>query len=92
MKKLLLILTLFFTACNEKLKEIGTDYIEGVVSDTESSVIGGGRSGNIFYYYLYVSDGKKIERVQLPYDIYNKYQKGDSCLLLIKKYKVKDGK
>lgn len=91
MKKLLLILTLFFTACNEKLQEIGTDYIEGVIYDTESSVIGS-RGVNIFRYYLYVSDGKHIEKVQLPYDIYNRYQKGDSCLLLIKKYKVKDGK
>lgn len=91
MKKLLLILMLFFTACNEKLEEIGTDYIEGVISDTESCVIGS-RDGNIFRYYLYVSDGKHIERVQLPYDIYKKYQKSDSCLLLIKKYKVNDGK
>lgn len=84
MKKLLLALMLFFTACNE-LEEIGTDYIQGIVSEKEHTYFKYGTA-----YYLYVSDGKKIEVVNLPCDIYNKYEKGDSCLLLIKKYKVKD--
>ena len=75
---------LFFTACNEKLELIGTDYINGIVSEKEYR---GGGCG-----FLYVSDGKKIQRLEVPNEIYNNYQKGDSCLLLIKKYKVKDEK
>ena len=73
---------LFFTACNEKLQEIGTDYIDGVVSEKEYRGAG--------HDLLYVSDGKKTQKVEVPYDIYKKYQKGDSCLLLIKKYKVNE--
>jgi hypothetical protein len=88
MKKLLLILTLFFTACSdERIILFETDYIDGVVSEKEYTYFHYGS-----YYYLYVSNSKSTNMVEVPCDIYNKYEKGDSCLLLIKKYKVNDEK
>jgi hypothetical protein len=80
-----IIILLTITSCsNFKYTEISTEIIDGKVSAIET--------GHKGYKYsrlpvIYVQNSKQTVRVEIPFEYENKWKVGDSCLLIVKKYK-----
>lgn len=85
-KNILLLFILFFISCNENYIKIDQEIIDGKVSATEESIRG--RMSRLPV--IYVQSPTKTVRVSIPYNYENKWKVGDSCLLIIEKYKVKE--
>jgi uncharacterized pyridoxamine 5'-phosphate oxidase family protein len=83
-KILIIIITVLFISCNKKYTYIGQEIIDGKVSAIEP--------GNTKERYptlpkIYVQDNKKTVSVIIPFSYENRWKVGDSCLLIIEKYK-----
>ena len=82
----LLVFLAFFTSCKEeKMQFVEQEIIDGKVSATEKGIIGG-RFGHPPY--VWVQNNKTTRKVEIPFEHENRWKVGDSCLLIIEKYKV----
>ena len=86
MKKLLLMLVLFVLASScqdEKLQYIGQEVIDGKVSATQK-----GHIGRIATYpKIWVQTPTVTKEVDIPFMYDGKWKVGDSCLVIVEKYK-----
>lgn len=74
------------TSCSSEIEHIETVVIDGKVSATAPS-----RGG---YKYrigpkIWVQDSKNTKEVNIPFEYEGRWKVGDSCLLIIEKYRVK---
>lgn len=75
----ILLLTLLFICCTTpKYEHIGQEIIDGKVS--KKSIVD-------TPYFIWVQTPTETKRVTIPFDYRNKWKVGDSCLLIIEKYK-----
>jgi hypothetical protein len=82
-KILIIIITALFISCNEKYTYIGQEIIDGKVSAIEL-----GHPGRVTTLpKIYVQDNKKTVSVNIPFSYEDRWKVGDSCLLIIEKYK-----
>lgn len=86
MKKLLLLLVLFVLASScqdEKLQYIGQEVIDGKVSAT--------KKGHVGRYAerpkIWVQTPTVTKEVEIPFAYEGKWKVGDSCLVIVEKYK-----
>ena len=87
MKKFLLLPLLFFSCQKDAdLQYLGQQIIDGKVSASEKGHIG--RNPKIW-----VQNATNTQEVEIPFQYEGRWKVGDSCLLIIKKYKeVQNGK
>jgi len=84
MRKILLIGLLFLVSCNdEPIVHIGQEIVDGKVSATEPGHYG----IYITRPVIYVQDSKKTVRVEIPFAYAKRWKVGDSCLLIIDKWR-----
>ncbi len=92
MKKLILtlsVLSLFSCENSEKLEFVNQEIVDGKVS-----AIMEGRSSARFSSNpkIWVQNATNTQEVEIPFEYENRWKVGDSCLLIIKRYKeVGDG-
>jgi hypothetical protein len=81
---LILSLLLLLTSCTEqKYTHIGQEIIDGKVSATKR-----GYSGRIAELpKLWVQTDKVTKEIEIPFEYEGRWKVGDSCLLIIQKYK-----
>ena len=92
MKKLnFLILGIVFLGCKEsKIQWIGQEIIEGKVSATQARKRVGRSNSNP---KIWVQNAATTQEVEIPFEYEGRWKVGDSCLLIIEKYKeIKDEK
>lgn len=81
-----LLLVIIFSSCTEpKYTHIGQEIIDGKVSATKEGVhsgIVGSRSPKIW-----VQNATNTQEVEIPFEYEGRWKVGDSCLLIIEKYK-----
>jgi hypothetical protein len=82
-KILIIIITALFISCNEKYTHIGQEIIDGKVSAIEPGHVG--RVTTLPK--IYVQNSKKTVSVNIPLSYEDRWKVGDSCLLIIEKYK-----
>jgi hypothetical protein len=90
MKKFLLLPLLFFSCQKDAdLQYLGQEIIDGKVSASEN-----GHSGRFSTYpKIWVQNATNTKEVEIPFQYEGRWKVGDSCLLIIKKYKeVQNGK
>jgi hypothetical protein len=76
---------LLITSCTTpKYEHIGQEIIDGKVSATREGHIGRGSSQNPT---LWIQNEKETKEVDIPYEYEGRWKVGDSCLLIIEKYK-----
>lgn len=82
-----ILLLLLFLSCSEPSMEyIGQDVIYGRISAKEN-----GRTGRMpILPRIWVQSNKITKEVSIPFKYENKWEIGDSCLLIIQKYKVNE--
>lgn len=83
--KLLLISTILFSCNQPKYEHVGQEIVDGKVSATKkgySSSRGGSESPKIW-----VQTATTTKEVSIPFGYEGRWQVGDSCLLIIEKYK-----
>jgi hypothetical protein len=80
----LLILTILFSSCTEpKYTHIGQEIIDGKVSATAE-----GHSGRFATFpKIWVQNTTETKEVEIPFEYEGRWKVGDSCLLIIEKYK-----
>lgn len=85
MKKLLLItFTLLLFSCTEpKYEHIGQEIIDGKVSATAE----GHRGRTATFPRIWVQSPTSTREVKIPFKYEGRWKVGDSCLLIIEKYK-----
>jgi hypothetical protein len=85
----LLLITFLFISCEQpKYTHIGEEIIDGKVSATKEGVIFSRGSGN--YPKIWVQNATNTKEVDIPFEYEGRWKVGDSCLLIIKKYKEND--
>ncbi len=85
MKKLLILLILLFISCTQpKYEQIGQEVIDGKISATRKGYVGRGTSQKPT---LWVQNATETKEVNIPYEYEGRWKVGDSCLLIIEKYK-----
>jgi hypothetical protein len=82
MKKLYLALALL-VACNEEYEKISQEVIDGKVSHTERGTTGKFSTPP----KIWVQTNISIKEVVIPYAYDGRWEVGDSCLLIIEKYR-----
>jgi hypothetical protein len=82
-KILIIIITTLFISCNEKYTYIGQEIIDGKVSATEKGTTG--RFGK--HPKIWVQNATNTKEINIPYEYDGRWKVGDSCLLIIEKYK-----
>jgi hypothetical protein len=84
-----LLLALLFTSCTEqKYTHIGQEIIDGKVSAVRE-----GHTGRYSSYpVIWVQTATATRQVQIPFEYEGKWEVGDSCLLIIEKYKENESK
>jgi hypothetical protein len=86
---LLLLLTLLFISCKEhKYEQIGQEIIDGKVSATAEGHIGRLSTSP----KIWVQTATETKEVEIPFEYEGRWKVGDSCLLIIEKYKENDTK
>jgi hypothetical protein len=86
MKRLLILAFVVLSSCNDgNLEYIGQDIIDGKVSATEKGVHFSRGSGT--YPMIWVQTPTETRAVEIPFQYEGKWKVGDSCLLIIEKYK-----
>jgi hypothetical protein len=86
MKKISLLLLLsgiLFSCSDSNLKYVSQEVVYGKVSATESGHIGRFSTLPI----IWVQTAKQTKEVTIPFEYDGKWKVGDSCLLIIQKYK-----
>lgn len=84
MKKLLLALLLLSSCNDDKLKYIGQEVVDGKVSAIQT----GTRMARYQRYpAIWVQTPTKTEKVIIPFEYDGRWKVGDTCLLIIEKYK-----
>lgn len=91
MKKVILLISLVFISCNEnEYKHIGQEIIDGKVSATKKGYQSGrGGSENP---KIWVQNATETKGVYIPFEYEGRCKVGDSCLLIIEKYKENGSK
>jgi hypothetical protein len=79
----IIILLTIISCSNFKYTEISTEIIDGKVSAIETGHVGRFSTLPV----IYVQNSKQTVRVEIPFEYENKWKVGDSCLLIVKKYK-----
>ena len=90
MKKLILLVCIALTSCqgDGNLEYIGQEIVDGKVSAIEE----GKRTPHHGFVYLpkiWVQNATTTKEISIPFEYERKWRVGDSCLLIIKKYKQK---
>lgn len=86
MRKVFLVLalcTIISSCTNSKYEHIGQEIIDGKVSATANGNIG--RWGDLPK--IWVQNATETQEVSIPFEYEGKWKVGDSCLLIIEKYK-----
>ena len=80
----ILLIAILFTSCTPpKYEHIGQEIIDGKVSALST-----GHTGrHTVLPKIWVQSAKQIKEVSIPFEYENKWKVGDSCLLIIEKYK-----
>ena len=79
-----LILSILFISCTEpKYTHIGQEIIDGKVSATQKGVYG--KYGT--FPKIWVQTPTNTKEVEIPFEYEGRWKVGDSCLLIIEKYK-----
>jgi hypothetical protein len=87
MKKIVLALLIFCSCSNAKYEKIGQEILDGKVSAYES----GYNTGDVVKYpKMWVQTATKTVEVGIPPELEGRWKVGDSCLLIIEKYKEVD--
>jgi hypothetical protein len=85
-----LIIGLLIISCTQpKYEHIGQEIIDGKASAVREGHIGRGHSQNPT---LWIQNDKTTQEINIPFEYENKWKVGDSCLLIIQKYKENDTK
>ena len=88
MKKLLLFTVLLFVSCQEsKYTHIGQEIIDGKVSAIKAGIKRDCRGCISEPAIIWVQTTTTTKKVEIPYEYDGKWKVGDSCLLIIEKYK-----
>jgi hypothetical protein len=90
MKKILaLSVGLILLSCREpKYVSIGQEIVDGKVSATKIKC--GGRVAQ--YHNIWVQTDKVTKQIEIPFEFDGRWNVGDSCLLIIQKYKEIESK
>jgi hypothetical protein len=85
----ILIVILLLISCTEpKYTHIGQKIVDGKVSATAP-----GHSGRVATRpRIWVQDATNTQEVEIPFEFEGRWKVGDSCLLIIEKYKENDTK
>jgi len=83
MKKLLLSLIPFLFSCEGELSYIGQEIIEGKVSAVKKGEPG----RHAVAPKIWVQTPTSTREVDIPFEYQNRWKVGDTCLLIIEKYK-----
>ena len=83
MKKLLLLLIPFILSCEGELSYIGQEIIDGKISAVKEG--SSGRTGSLPK--IWVQTPTSTKKVDIPFEYENRWKVGDTCLLIIEKYK-----
>ena len=88
MKKLFtILLAMLFVSCTEtRYTYIGQEIIDGKVSAVEEGVAG----RTAIMPKIWVQTATTTKEVDIPFEYEGRWKVGDSCLLIIKKYKEND--
>ena len=87
----LLILTTLFISCKEhKYEHIGQEIIDGKVSATKDG--SRGSRGVNYSPKIWVQNVTETKEVEIPFEYEGRWKVGDSCLLIIEKYKENESK
>jgi hypothetical protein len=90
---LILSLLLLLTSCTEqKYTHIGQEIIDGKVSAIKGGVERHCRGCISDYPMIWVQTATATRQVQIPFEYEGKWKVGDSCLLIIEKYKENESK
>jgi hypothetical protein len=85
-----LLLSILFISCEQpKYTHIGQEIIDGKVSATRKGHVGRGNSQKPT---LWIQNATETKEVDIPYEYEGKWKVGDSCLLIIEKYKENETK
>jgi hypothetical protein len=84
------IIIILFVSCTEpKYTHIGQEIIDGKVSETEKGILTGVARK---LPKIWVQNATTTKEIAIPFEYENKWKVGDSCLLIIEKYKENDTK
>jgi hypothetical protein len=83
MKKLLLLLIPFLFSCEGELSYIGQEIIDGKISAVKEG--SSGRTGSLPK--IWVQTPTSTRKVDIPFEYEGRWKVGDTCLLIIEKYK-----
>ena len=90
MKKLILILSVFLVSCSDSnLEYIGKEIVDGKVSAKKEGVQRTCRGCLSENPIIWVQTPTTTREVSIPFEYENRWKVGDSCLLIIEKYKEK---
>ena len=82
MKKLLLLIPFLFS-CEGELSYIGQEIIDGKISAVKEG--SSGRTGSLPK--IWVQTPTSTRKVDIPFEYEGRWKVGDTCLLIIEKYK-----
>jgi hypothetical protein len=83
----ILFLAILFISCEEpKYTHIGQEIIDGKVSAFQKSYYGGDHSLSTRP-RIWVQNATETKEVEIPFEYEGRWKVGDSCLLIIEKYK-----
>ena len=84
-----ILLAMLFVSCTEtEYTYIGQEIIDGKVSATKK-----GEHGRYLKYpKIWVQNATNTQEVEIPFEYEGRWEVGDSCLLIIEKYKENDTK
>ena len=88
MKKLVLALLIFCSCSNAKYEKIGQEILDGKVSASKEGY--GAPHGISRLPKIWVQTETQTVEVDIPLELEGRWKVGDSCLLIIEKYKEVD--
>ena len=86
----LILIILFISCTTPKYEYIGEEIIDGRVSAVKAKILRNCRGCSSEPPVIWVQTDKVTKAVEIPYELDGKWNVGDSCLLIIKKYKEND--
>lgn len=89
----IILISLILLSCTKtKYKHIGQEIVEGKVSATQEAIVKFCRNCEPEKPAIWVQNSTNTVKVTLPFEYGRKWKVGDSCLLIIEKYEVDNGK